>query len=522
MKDLNRIIEFGQLLYMKFYIKFILILISGALLSLSFYGPGFLAWFCLIPYLVAIYYSNLKQTVFFSFILGLVYFAGVTYWFIEYSFIFWIPIVGYLTIFTIFFGIVLYFIYSKINWSALRISLISSVWLAIEFFRNRTFLAFPWGVLAYSQHNYLAIMQLVKITGVYGVSLILILFNSAIAETIINFIKIKKINFKYLLAIICLITLIVISGFININIYRKNFENKDYKRINIAMVQPNISFDEKFERDSGTIIPDPYSSKNYFKNGTELIVFPESVIWGTLERNKTFKEWVAKTIKNENLYLIMGQILWDNKNNYYNSVVLYSPDLGMVGRYNKIHPLPCAEYMPYPHILGFLSFLNIAKLNITPVREFSMINYPGKGKLGINICFESTLPIISKTFRHKGADAIFVFTDDAGFKHSIASWHHVIFSRVRAIENNCYVVHSSSMGISAVINPIGEIISKTELGKKEVLYQTIYLNSEKSFYSRYGDITMYIYFGFSFVFLCIYIFIIRFNKSKIAKFNKNI
>lgn len=218
----------------------------------------------------------------------------------------------------------------------------------------------------------------------------------------------------------------------------------------------------------------------------------------------------------------MGQILWDSKNNYYNSVVLYSPDLEMIGRYNKIHPLPCAEYMPYPHVLGFLSFLNIAKLNITPVREFSMINYPGKGKLGINICFESTLPIISKTFRYKGAEAIFVFTDDAGFKYSIASWHHVIFSRIRAIENSCYVVHSSNMGISAVINPIGEIISKTELGKKEVLYETIYLNSEKPFYSRFGDIIIYIYFGFSFIFLCIYIFTVGYNKSKIAKFNKNL
>ncbi|MHB8277364.1 MAG: apolipoprotein N-acyltransferase [Candidatus Humimicrobiaceae bacterium] len=507
---------------MKSYIKFILILISGALLSLSFYGPGFLAWFCLVPYLVVIHYSNLKQGVFFSFILGLVYFAGVTYWFTEYSFIFWLPIVGYLTIFTIIFGIILYFIYSKINWPALRILLISAVWLAIEFFRNRTFLAFPWGVLAYSQHNYLAIMQMTKITGIYGVSLLLILFNSAIAETIIYFIKIRKINFKYLIPVICLICLIVISGFININFYKKNFEDKDYKKINIAMVQPNISFDDKFEKDSGVIIPDRYSSKNYFKEGTELIVFPESVIWGTLEHNKTFNEWVSRTIKKENLYLIMGQILWDDKENYYNSVVLYSPNLEIIGRYNKIHPLPCGEYMPYPHILGFLSFLNVAKLNITPVREFNMINYPGKGKLGINICFESTLPVISRTFRHKGADVIFVLTDDAGFKHSIASWHHVIFSRVRAIENSSYVVHSSNMGISAIINPIGEIVSKTGLGKKEVLYETIYLNSEKSFYSRYGDIIMYIYFGFSFIFLCVYIFIIRHNKSKIAKFNKNI
>jgi len=499
---------------MKFYIKFIFILLSGALLSLSFYGPGFLAWFCLVPYLIVIYHSSLKQNVFFSFLFGIIYFVGVTYWFTAYSFVFWLPILGYLTIFPILIGIIFYFVYSKIKLPVLRIILISAVWLAIEFFRNRTFLAFPWGVLAYSQHDYLPIMQMTKITGIYGVSLLIILFNCALAETIITFVKIKRINFKYILAIGSLIVVVIIAGFINISVYKKDFDEKDYKEINTAMVQTNITFDKKFKKDSGVLIPNSYDTKNYFKEDTELVVFPESVIWGPLEQNKTFNEWTVKTIEKENLYLIMGQILWDDKENYYNSVVLYSPDSEIIGRYNKIHPLPCGEYMPYPNILGFLSFLDVAKLHITPSREFSMIDYPGKGELGINICFESTLPVISRTFRHDGAEAIFVFTDDAGFDHSIASWHHVIFSRVRAIENSCYVVHSSNMGISAVINPIGEIVSKTELGEKAVLYETIYLNDEKSFYSRFGNIIMYIYFGVSFAFSCIYIVIIKVNKKR--------
>jgi len=524
---------------MKFYVKFLLTLLSGAFLTLSFYELGFLAWFCLVPYLVTIYHSNIRQTTFFSWILGVVYFAGITYWFTEYSFVFWFPIVGYLTIFTIFLGIVFYFIYSKIKWPLLRVVLISSVWLAVEFFRCRTFLAFPWGMLGYSQHNFLALMQMVKITGIYGVSLMLILFNSILSETIIYSLKSRKINLKYLFSITCLVVIIIVSGTVSINLYRKNFEHtqlneiengedtgkdignvlndgnsnsfideKEYKKINIAIVQPNISFDEKFERDSGVIIPDAYNSENYFREDTDLIVFPESVIWGPIERkrNATFKEWVSRTIKKENLYLIMGQILWDEEENYYNSVQLYTPDLEIIGRYNKIHPLPCGEYMPYPHILGFLSFLNVAKLNITPAKEFSMIYYPGKGRLGINICFESTLPIISRTFRNMGADAIFVFTDDAGFRDSIASWHHLIFSRVRAIENSCYVVHSGNNGISAVINPVGKIVSKTELCKKGVLYETVYLNSKRSFYAIFGNMIMYIYFGFSFIFLCIYIF----------------
>ena len=494
--------------------RLLLVLISAALLASSFYGPGFLAWFSLVPFFISLRYSNLRQTVFFSFILGLSYFAGVTYWFTEYSFVFWLPILAILSSYIAILGIALYYINAKIKSPALRIILISAAWMAVEFFRSRTFLAFPWGLLAYSQHDYLPIMQIAGITGIYGVSLILILFNTSLAETILRLIKNSKISlakFKYILPAIILAVIIVIYGLVNIYQYRRDPGHET--SIDIALVQTNITFDDKFEKDSGVLIPEPYSDDRYFRKGTELVVYPETVLWGTLERNKTFGDWVKETIKAEDLYFVTGQILWDD-GNYYNTVNLYSPDAEIIGRYNKIHPLPCAEYMPYPDVLFMFRFLNIARTNITPVTDFEMIGYPGKGNLGTNICFESTLPLISRTFRDMGAGAIFVFTDDAGFRESQASWHHVIFSRARAIENGCYVVHSSNMGVSAVIDPIGELRVKTPLGEKLVAYDRIYLNGNKTFYAEYGNAALYGYFGFAIIYLIIYLFItIRRKKS---------
>jgi apolipoprotein N-acyltransferase len=495
--------------------RLLLVLISAALLASSFYGPGFLAWFSLVPFFISLRYSNLRQTVFFSFILGLSYFAGVTYWFTEYSFVFWLPILAILSSYIAILGIALYYINAKIGSPALRITLLAAAWMAVEFFRSRTFLAFPWGLLAYSQHDYLPIMQIAGITGVYGVSLILILFNASLAETILRFIKHRKISpakFKYILPVTILVVIIIIYGLVNIYQYRRDPGHET--SIDIALVQTNITFDDKFEKDSGVLIPDPHDSETYFRQGTELVVYPETVLWGSLERNETFGNWVKETIKAEGLHFITGQILWDDEKNYYNTVNLYSPDAEIIGRYNKIHPLPCAEYMPYPDILFMFRFLNIAKTNITPVTDFEMIEYPGKGMLGTNICFESTLPLISRTFRDRGAGAIFVFTDDAGFRESQASWHHVIFSRARAIENGCYVVHSSNMGVSAVIDPTGELRVKTPLGQKLVAYDRIYLNDNKTFYAEYGNAVLYGYFGFAIIYLIIYLFItIRRKKS---------
>ena len=307
-------------------------------------------------------------------------------------------------------------------------------------------------------------------------------------------------------AIVLLIAINALSG----AIYLKINGNKYYgKKLDIVMVQPAVSFDDKFEVDSGVLIPDKTgSSGKYFKDDTDLLIYPESVIWGALEReeNKTFYRWVKDTIKEEDLYLMMGQILWDENKNYYNSVCLYNKDLELLGRYNKIHPLPCAEYMPYPDILGFFSFLNVAKLNITPSDKFILIHYPGRGDIGTNICFESTLQIISRIYRKMGADILFTFTDTAGFKNSIVGWHHLIFSRVRAIENNSFMVHSGNNGVSAIVDPYGRILCKTNIGTREVLYGSVYFNNNKSFYSKYGELLLYIYSGAVFIALLFYIF----------------
>jgi apolipoprotein N-acyltransferase len=529
---------------MKLYKRLLLILLSAAMLIFAFTDNlAFIAWFALVPYFIVISKSNMRSSIFLSMVSGILFFSGITYWFTQYSYAFWFPIVGILSIFFIVYGIFFKLIYAKIKWLHLRILFISTIWVAVEFFRHRTFLAFPWGVIGYSQHAYLPVMQISKLTGVLGVSLLIVIFNLFASEVILylinkkhpkklpentvpfvtgrydkdfyepgnkkktRFFKLFK-NSLFLSGTI-IVTLVIINALSGI-IYIRNNGNKYYgETLDIAMIQTDVSFDDKFKVDSGVLIPDKTgTSGKYFKDETDLVVFPESVIWGELERdrNKTFYQWVKNTAKDENLYFIMGQILWDENENYYNSVRLYNPDLEILGRYNKMHPLPCAEYMPYPDILGFLSFLNIAKLNITPADEFILIHFPGIGDIGSNICFESTLQVISKTYRKMGVDILFTFTDTAGFRDSIVGWHHLIFSRVRAIENNSFMVHSGNNGISAIVDPFGRILAKTDIGTKDVLYGSIYFNGNKSFYSQFGELLLYMYSGAVFIILLLYIF----------------
>ena len=188
-----------------------------------------------------------------------------------------------------------------------RIILISSIWISVEFLRHRTFLAFPWGVMGYSQHNYLPLMQISKLTGVLGVSLLIVLFNLCLAEIIIHFTCKRAFKFQVLFSFIAIVVLVASNALFG-SIY---FKAKDKKytgeKLDVAVVQPNISFDDKFETGTAVLIPDKSGSGDkYFSEGTDLVVYPESVIWGDmeLERNKELRDWVKNTAQKK-IYIFL-------------------------------------------------------------------------------------------------------------------------------------------------------------------------------------------------------------------------
>ena len=172
----------------KTYQRILLSILSATLLFLSFRELGFFAWFALIPFLFSITGADLKRSISLSFICGLGFFAGMTYWLLElYVKYTWPMIITVLSLYFIVFGIAAYFILNRIRGSYIRLVLITAVWILIEFARSQTFLAFTIGIIGYSQHSFLPLMQITRFTGIYGVSFIILLFNMALYETIRSF-----------------------------------------------------------------------------------------------------------------------------------------------------------------------------------------------------------------------------------------------------------------------------------------------------------------------------------------------
>ena len=172
-----------------------------------------------------------------------------------------------------------------------------------------------------------------------------------------------------------ILAVFITYGIISIsNNLNRVIKEKGYSEIKLAVVQANVIFGQKYSNKGLEIIPEPYSDCSHFKEGTELVVFSESALWGFIDENKDFKTWAQEILENEPVYLLIGQYIHnEERTEYYNSALLYDDSLKVIGRYDEIHPVPFSQYMPYPRVLGFLDFIDFSTTNLILPTIFSLI-----------------------------------------------------------------------------------------------------------------------------------------------------
>ena len=140
----------------------------------------------------------------------------------------------------------------------------------------------------------------------------------------------------------------------------------------------------------------------------------------------------------------------------------------------------------------------------------SKVLFFGHHKVGVPICYESAFGGYVSEFANKGADLLFVITNDGWWGDTPGYKQHFEFSKLRAIENRRCVSRSANTGKSGFFNQKGDVIQSTEYWKEDVIKATLKANTEKTFYSKHGDylyrIATWITFGLLLVMILITLF----------------
>lgn len=422
-----------------------------------------------------------------SYLAGFIFFISIIYWLIHVTMLGWIVLSFYLALYFGIFGFI--FSFAKKLKSFYFILFIPSAWVCIEFLRAIFLTGFPWALLGYSQYKNLFIIQIVDISGVYGVSFLLLLANAAIYK----FLEDKKSCIRYLVIVLAIIALVLGYGYFRIN------QKLSKDSLRISVIQGNIAQDEKWQYELMPFILGKHLTLTNLasEDKPDIIIWPETSLPGALEEDKFLFDNVTFLAKNVKTELLLGTISY-REGLYYNSAALISKEGKIINRYDKLHLVPFGEYLPFPRIFSFVSDIAPA-----PIGDFAFgkdytvfsLDENSQKSFSVLICFEDVFAYLARDFVNRGARFLVNITNDAWFKKTTEPYQHLQASVFRAVENRVWVVRAANTGVSCFINPKGRVVSsvKDKYTKEEIFVsgfqtQNISLEDRRTLYSEFGDL----------------------------------
>lgn len=393
---------------------------------------------------------------------------------------------------------------------------LTTLWICFEYLHLHWQFSWPWLNLGNGFSEYPRWIQWYEYTGNFGGTLWVWLVNLMVFKSLLLFIRYKEkaILYRGILKVFLVIGIPIAVSLIIWNTYPSE---KNQESIEALILQPNINpYTEKYtttDRRVGQLL-EQMTNEN-ISDSTKIVIAPETVFADGTEIDKfdnstahlygeqilrdhpqtSFLSGISffKKIQNKdsvqpqsNFYRPGG--FWFND---YNSAFLLSNN-HKDQIYHKSKLVVGVETFPYQNILkpvlgDIMIDLGgtVAKKTTQPNRE--AFTFDGKLKTAPIICYESVYGEYVNGYIKNGAQFLSIITNDAWWGDTQGHKQHVSYARLRAIETRRDIAQSANNGTSAIINQKGEILKKTDYGKRAVLKGEIHLNNTKTFYVEFGD-----------------------------------
>ncbi|HQP91139.1 MAG TPA: apolipoprotein N-acyltransferase [Candidatus Omnitrophota bacterium] len=469
--------------------SYLLAIFSGLLLRLSFPKPGvwILAWVALVPLFFSLKDKKPLKALTLSYITGVVFFISTLFWLINVSIAGMVVLCLYLALYVAVFGFGFALFNAKLPFLE-RCFFFPSLWVALEYLRGNIFTGLPWALLGNGQAPNLLAIQGADITGVFGVSFIVVFFNYFIYQIIIERVKTRHL-------VIC--TLVLVFWF-SYGLFRIFEDQKKSCFVKVAVVQGNIDQEIKWAPAFRDIIFKKYKLLTELVSMKELpglVVWPETSYPDYLSLG--IDDMQLKEFARDNGVAILAGSITLRSMCYFNSAVLFSQKGEILKTYDKIHLVPFGEFLPARKIFPFLE--NIVPIeDFTRGREYSVFSLPARYcpvfKFSSLICFEDIFGDLARRFILKGADVLINMTNDAWFGDSSSPYQHMQASVLRAVENRVVVVRAANTGISCFIDDRGKVYKEIKDRSGKPVFVTgygsawVYKTQRTGLYTKIGDV----------------------------------
>ena len=363
--------------------------------------------------------------------------------------------------------------------------LLTIVFLTLfEYLRAKVFTGFPWLMpsIILSSNEYL--IQIFSFIGSFAANLFVLCFSVLPFILILNFKK-KYIVFTF---IVIPITILLFSSFIR-------FYNKDLQKTDnnlITLVQPNIEQRQKWKSETRNanlkkLIQLSRQNPTEFKGVNRIIIWPETSFEGTIPNEMNFLSSLSKKVlKDQNAVLVVG-LLRIETNKLFNSLVFLNSNGNIIYKYDKIHLVPFGEYIPFrtklPQIVNLLSPKDFSSGNVK-----SNLTLNGFGEILTLICYEILFNDEVVARLSSNTNLLINITNDAWFGKTLGPYQHLALTKIKAVELGIPIARVANTGISALISPYGEEITKIPLYESGVKTVKLIVPLDYTIYKNYGKI----------------------------------
>lgn len=479
-----------------------LAVLSGLLLAASFPNPGhsFIAWFAVVPLLLALRGLNVRSGFLLSFLFGLVFFSSTIYWVTNSIHVYGHVPLLFASLITLLLSAILALFIAPfgaaiVHLRATRPGMVflaaPALWVTMELARTHLFSGFPWGLAGYSQYLALPVIQVADLAGVYGISFVIVLVNTAIAELISD-----RMRFAPLLT--ASVVLIAVLGY---GYHRLDAEAGN-GGIRVAVVQGNIEQNKKWDPAYQGEVVDTYKrlTLRVIEQKPDLVIWPETATpfyFGGSGDNARLTADLLQFVKSTGTPLLAGSPTYhvrpDRRVALRNSAFLLDRDGMTKTVYHKIHLVPFGEYVPFKKsILFFVEKMVQASDDFRAGAEYTVmkVRLPAGDAVAIGtvICYEIIFPDLVRRFVNEGATVLTTITNDAWFGRTGAPYQHFSMAVLRAVENRVPVVRAANTGISGFIDAQGRILEASPIFTETYLTRTLVPGKIRTFYTRYGDV----------------------------------
>jgi apolipoprotein N-acyltransferase len=350
-----------------------------------------------------------------------------------------------------------------------------ALWVLGEWIRSWLFTGFPWLAIGYSQIDS-PLAGLAPVAGVYGISLAVAL-SGGLLWGLLRWRGRERLG--------------ALAGLAALWLLGAGLSGIEWTRpagvpLRATVVQANIQQSVKWDPDARMPTLRTYVELTRTHWSSDIIVWPETAVPDFLSRvQAVFIDPLAQEARESKTELVVGVPVIDRaERRYYNGLL----SLGSVeDLYRKRHLVPFGEYMPFKAWLGPL-----AQAFDVPMSDFSAgtagrpLLRVGIHLAGVSICYEDAFPAEVAEALPDAALLINV-SNDAWFDNSLAPHQHLEIARMRARENERWLLRATNTGISAIVNARGQVVGEVPAFRRGVFTAEIQPRSGATPFARVGN-----------------------------------